>query len=136
MKESAGVLLYRFSSENGIEVMLVHASGNYNRKSPWGIPKGEREDGENFEEAARRETLEETGLAAENLSELGFIEYKKSRKRVHCFAAEAPADASPRCASWEIDACEFLSLAQARKLIHPDQLAFIERLEKKLENKI
>ncbi len=30
MKESAGTLLYR-QGENGLEVLLIHPSGNYNR---------------------------------------------------------------------------------------------------------
>jgi len=38
MKESAGTLLYRHTPD-GLEVLLVHPSGNYNRGKPWGIPK-------------------------------------------------------------------------------------------------
>lgn len=48
------------------------------------------------------------------------------------FAGEAPADAAPRCASWECDRAEFVPLARARELIHPDQAAFLERLEELL----
>ena len=40
MKQSSGTLLYRNGPE-GLEVLLVHASGNYNRGKPWSIPKGE-----------------------------------------------------------------------------------------------
>ena len=39
MKQSSGTLLYR-QGANGLEVLLVHPSGVYNRRSPWGIPKG------------------------------------------------------------------------------------------------
>jgi predicted NUDIX family NTP pyrophosphohydrolase len=102
MRQSAGTLLYRGSGQN-LEVLLVHPSGNYNRQAPWSIPKGEPGEETELEQTARRETLEETGITAGPLISLGHIEYRKSRKRVHCFAGPAPSDAEPRCASWEVD---------------------------------
>jgi predicted NUDIX family NTP pyrophosphohydrolase len=125
--ESAGTLLWRRQGD-GIEVLLVHASGRYNRRSPWGIPKGRPDEGESLEAAARRETLEETGVAAGDLIDLGHIDYTRSRKRVHCFAGPAPDDAAPRCASWEVDCAEFVPLERAFERIHPDQRPFLERL--------
>jgi predicted NUDIX family NTP pyrophosphohydrolase len=128
MKQSAGTLLYR-QGPAGLEVLLVHPSGNYNRRAPWGIPKGELDDeAEGLEATARRETLEETGVVAGALVDLGFIDYTKSRKRVHCFAGPAPTDAAPHPASWEVDQARFVPLDEARKLIHPDQAAFLDRL--------
>ena len=59
---------------------------------------------------------------------LGDMVYRKSRKQVHCFAGPAPADAEPRVASWEIDQARFLPLEEARRLIHPDQAVFLDRL--------
>jgi predicted NUDIX family NTP pyrophosphohydrolase len=127
MKESAGTLLYR--QQNGrLEVLLVHPSGNYNRRAPWGIPKGLPEESEDLESAARRETVEEVGITPGALVPLSSIDYQKSRKRVHCFAGEAPHDAQPRCASWEIDQAEFLPLEEAQRRIHPDQAPFLDRL--------
>src|SRR5262245_26030786 len=104
MKQSAGTLLYREGLE-GIEVLLVHPSGWFNRKAPWSIPKGGPDSDENdLETTARRETKEETGVKVEGaLVPLGHIDYVKSRKRIHCFAGPAPVDAAPRCASWEVD---------------------------------
>jgi predicted NUDIX family NTP pyrophosphohydrolase len=128
MQQSAGTLLYRHGPE-GLEVLLVHPSGNYNRRAPWSIPKGLPEAGEaNLEEAARRETLEETGVQTGRLIPLGQVKYQKSRKIIHAFAGPAPADAQPRLASWEIDQARFVPLKEARKLIHPDQAAFLDRL--------
>lgn len=127
MKQSSGTLLYR-RTERGLEVLLVHPSGNYNRRAPWGIPKGEPDEGESPEATARRETQEETGVSAGELTDLGHIDYTKSRKRVYCFAGEAPAGCEPRCASWEVDRAEFVPVELARGLIHPDQAAFIDRL--------
>jgi predicted NUDIX family NTP pyrophosphohydrolase len=128
MKESAGILLYR-TGPDGLEVLLVHPSGAYNRRSPWSIPKGLVDEGEaELAATARRETLEETGVTAGELVPLGHIDYKKSRKRVHCFAGPAPADAAPRIASWEVDQACFVSLPRARELLHPDQVPFLDRL--------
>ena len=127
MKQSAGTLLYR-QGATGLEVLIVHPSGNYNRKAPWSIPKGEPDGDTGLEENARRETLEETGVQAGALVELGHIDYTKSRKRIFCFAGPAPADAAPRCASWEVDRAEFVPLERARELLHPDQVPFLDRL--------
>jgi predicted NUDIX family NTP pyrophosphohydrolase len=133
MKQSSGTLLYRRGPE-GLEVLLVHPSGNYNRRAPWGIPKGEPEAVEtDLEETARRETLEETGVLAGSLVSLGHIEYRKSRKQVYGFAGPAPADAEPHPASWEVDRAEFVPLEKARTLIHPDQAVFLERLGQHLQ---
>ncbi len=132
MKQSAGLLLWRKTS-NGVEVLLVHASGVYNRKAPFGIPKGELDAGETPEKAAYREVLEETGVDAPGpYIDLGFIDYKKSRKRILAFAAELPSGAVPKCASWEIDRAEMLPIEKAAEIIHPDQRAFLERLARAL----
>ncbi|MCI0380636.1 MAG: NUDIX domain-containing protein [Gemmataceae bacterium] len=135
MKQSAGTLLYRHTP-NGIEVLLVHASGWYNRGKPWSIPKGEPDPGEtDLEGTARRETLEETGVAAGALAPLGSMKYSKSNKVIHAFAGPAPQDAAPRCASWEIDQARFLPLEEARKLIHPEQAVFLDRLQELLKDR-
>jgi predicted NUDIX family NTP pyrophosphohydrolase len=127
-KQSAGTLLYR-RAEEAVEVLLVHPSGAYNRNVPWSIPKGIPNDGEtDLEATARRETLEETGVQAGPLTPLGFIDYHKSRKRVHCFAGPAPAGADPRTASWEVDQARFVRLEEARDLLHLDQRVFLDRL--------
>lgn len=131
MVESAGALLYR-QGQHGWEVLLVHPSGNYNRRAPWSIPKGLPEANEELEAAARREVKEETGILANELVPLGSIEYRKSRKRVHCFAGPAPLGAEPRCASWEVDCAEFVTLTVARERIHPDQVEFLDRLQARL----
>ena len=134
MKESAGILLY-VTSGAGPTVLLVHPSGAYNRKAAFGIPKGEPDPAEPLETTARREVREETGVDVTGpLRSLGFIEYKKSRKRVHAWAAPLPAGATPKCASWEIDKAQMFSLEDARRVIHPDQAVFIDRLVAVLES--
>jgi predicted NUDIX family NTP pyrophosphohydrolase len=129
MKQSAGTLLYRHR-DGRLEVLLVHASGNYNRHKPWSIPKGEPDAGEPLEAAARRETFEETGVTPGELVWVGQITYQKSRKQVHGFAGPAPQDAAPRCASWEVDRAEFVEFSRACELLHHDQLPLLKPLER------
>jgi predicted NUDIX family NTP pyrophosphohydrolase len=127
-KLSSGTLLYRYVGD-AIEVLLVHPAGNYNRRAPWGIPKGAPDPDETMEDTARRETREETGLDyTEPLTDLGYVDYTRSKKRVHGFAGRAPEGASPRCASWEVDKAEFIEITRARRIIHPDQAALLDRL--------
>jgi 8-oxo-dGTP pyrophosphatase MutT (NUDIX family) len=129
MKTAAGCLV-RVPFPDGPRFLLVHPSGGYNRRAPWSIPKGELEPGERPEDAALRETREETGLECRIVAPLGETTYKKSRKRILAFLAE-PAGAVPgpvlEPASWEVDRVEFLTDDEARARIHPDQLVFIER---------
>lgn len=89
MRESAGTLLYRREGDEW-QVLLVHPSGNYNRRAPWSIPKGEPVSGETHEATARRETREETGVIAGELIPLGETILQKSRKRISAFAGGAP----------------------------------------------
>ncbi len=131
-KLSSGTLLYRFVNES-VEVLLVHPAGNYNRRAPWGIPKGAPDPDEALEATARRETLEETGLdITQPLLDLGFVDYTRSKKRVHAYAGMAPGGAAPRCASWEVDKVEFIEITRARRIIHPDQAALLDRLQRHL----
>jgi predicted NUDIX family NTP pyrophosphohydrolase len=111
---------------------LVHPSGWYNKKAPWSIPKGWPEDGESLEQAAARETLEETGVVVHGpLTPLDFVTYKNG-KRVHGFCAPSPNGAIPICASWEVDRAEFFPLSEARHMLHAAQQEFIDRLERHL----
>lgn len=126
---ASGTVLHQYV-EDRLEVLLVHPSGNYNRRAPWGIPKGAPNGDETLEAAARRETWEETGIDVSGpLHDLGYVDYTRSKKRVHGYAAPAPEHAAPRCASWEVDKAEFIEITRARRIIHPDQLALLDRLE-------
>jgi predicted NUDIX family NTP pyrophosphohydrolase len=128
---AAGILLYREADE-GLEVLLVHPSGWYNKKASWSLPKGLLKDGESLEQAAIRETLEETGVAVgAPLAPLGFVTYRWG-KRVHAFCAPRPEGAAPCCASWEVDRAEFVPIGRAWLRLHGAQREFLERLEQHL----
>jgi predicted NUDIX family NTP pyrophosphohydrolase len=76
-------------------VFLVHPGGPYWRKKDegaWSIPKGELDEGEDAEVAARREFMEETGVAISgSLEPLGEIR-QRGGKRVIAFAVEGDVD--------------------------------------------
>lgn len=52
------------TGEKGLEVLLVKPRAGQDK---WGFPKGHVDEGESHEEAAARETLEETGVAVQIL---------------------------------------------------------------------
>src|SRR5246127_5381730 len=87
---SAGILMYRRTGPK-LEVLLVHPGGPYWRRKDegaWSIPKGEMDEGEDAEDAARREFAEETGVAlAGPLQSLGEVR-QRGGKRVLAFTVE------------------------------------------------
>ena len=126
---SAGCLV-RAAFADGTRYLIVHPSGNYNRRAPWSIPKGHVDEGEELAACARRETEEETGLRCRILAPLGEVRYTRGRKTVHAFLAEPLAPVpSPTLepASWEVDRVEFVPAGEARAKLHPDQRAFLDR---------
>src|SRR5215212_1225227 len=61
---SAGILMFRHT-DDGILVLLVHPGGPFWRNrdlGAWSIPKGEYQEGEDPQSAARREFAEELGV--------------------------------------------------------------------------
>lgn len=126
-KVSSGTLLYR-KTGNELEVLLVKPSGPAARYG-WSIPKGLSDDKETLEEAARRETFEETGCKPLSLTYLGYCDYSKSRKRVHCFGGELPPDQQPSAASWEVSEAKLLPVSKAREVIHSDQRKFLDMIQ-------
>ena len=143
MKRSAGVLLRR---DDG-HVLLVHPGGPFwarRDEGAWSIPKGEHGDGEDPEACARREFLEELGVAVEgDLVDLGTVR-QKNRKEVRAFLGEGDVDVSlvvsntftmewpPRSGRQqefpEIDRAEWFTVEEARAKLNPAQAEFLDRL--------
>jgi predicted NUDIX family NTP pyrophosphohydrolase len=94
MATSGGILMYRQTGPR-LEVLLVHPGGPFWRNKDegvWSIPKGEMDEGEDAGIAARREFLEETGVAVlASLELLGEIR-QRGGKRVIAFAVEGDLD--------------------------------------------
>jgi predicted NUDIX family NTP pyrophosphohydrolase len=114
----------------------------------WSIPKGVVESGDPLL-CAKREFNEETGLVADGaLLPLTPLK-QRSGKTVHAFALEASFDLSaftsnlfemewpPRSGQLqkfpEVDRIAYFDMPTARKKILPGQRAFLDELERKLE---
>ena len=144
---SAGILMYR-RGEAGLDVLLVHPGGpfwRYRDLGAWSIPKGELDNGEDPEEAARREFTEELGITATGrLRPLGQVR-QRGGKIVLAYALEGTLDAGAMRSNeisieWpprsgriiqipEIDRAEWFPLTLAREKILLSQQPFLDRLE-------
>lgn len=148
MTLSAGLLVYRQSS-NGYEVFLVHPGGPFwARKDAWGMPKGQLEESAEPLATAKREFQEETGQPAPEGRCLDLGEAKSGGKTIRVFAVEGNPDARnvqsntvkmewpPRSGTQievpEVDKADWKTLAEAASKIHKNQAVFIERLAEKL----
>jgi 8-oxo-dGTP pyrophosphatase MutT (NUDIX family) len=75
--QAAGGVVLRPRQGGGVEVALVHRP----KYGDWSLPKGKLDPGESFEDAARREVWEETGLRTRPERELRPIRYRDSKGR-------------------------------------------------------
>jgi predicted NUDIX family NTP pyrophosphohydrolase len=93
-KISAGILLFRRRPPD-LEVMLVHPGGPFWAKKDlgaWSIPKGLADEGEDLLAAAKREFLEETGMAVDGeFLDLG-AHKQPSGKTIAAWACEGDFD--------------------------------------------
>jgi predicted NUDIX family NTP pyrophosphohydrolase len=146
-KTSAGILLYR-RSDDGIDVLLVHPGGPFWQTrdlGAWSLPKGEYNDREDAEAAARREFKEELGVEAlAPLQSLGQVR-QRAGKIVRGYAMEGDLDINtvrsnevaiewpPRSGQTmyfpEIDRAAWFALPLARERILASQRPFLDRLE-------
>ena len=147
MKRSAGILLYR-RGDATVEVLLGHMGGPlWARRdtAAWSIPKGEYDQDETPEAAARREFQEELGLPvpAGDLRDLGELR-QSSGKLVTVWALEADLDpdlvvpgtfelewpkGSGRLQDFpEVDRVAWLGLDEARDKLVKGQRPFLDRL--------
>src|SRR4051812_1159898 len=96
MKQSAGILLYRYAGKDP-EVFLVHPGGPFWKNKDagaWSIPKGEFTKDEEPLAAAIREFEEETGVHCDgNFLALSPVKIK-SGKQILAWALEKNIDAS------------------------------------------
>jgi predicted NUDIX family NTP pyrophosphohydrolase len=136
---SAGLLVYRYNK--GVrEYLLVHPSGDYNIHQPYYIPKGQLEERESEEEAAKRETYEETGVVADVVFDLGYITYKSKKKKVRAFLAKyvrgkVLKDGSVDWPDWENNIKIFVDVKRAKRLLKKEMIIFIGMAEAYLSSK-
>ena len=150
MKQSAGILLYKFIDVT-IYFLLAHPGGPFWKNKDlesWSIPKGEFTDDEDALVAAQREFFEETGIKVDG----DFIKLEpvklKSGKIVFAWALEFDIDQSsiksndfevewpPKSGNLqkfpEIDRVEWFQTAEALKKINPAQADFIVQMVSKI----
>ena len=147
-KRSAGLLVFRRRAGEGAEVLIAHMGGPFwarREAGAWSIPKGEYEADEEPLAAARREFVEETGMAPPTGTAIELGELVQSGgKRVAAWAVEGDLDATrvrsntfamewPRGSGRvqefpEIDRAEWVALDTARERLVRGQVAFIDRL--------
>jgi predicted NUDIX family NTP pyrophosphohydrolase len=146
-KQSAGILLYRRRSEL-LEVFLVHPGGPFwkNKEAGvWTIPKGEFTSEEPALDAAVREFREETGTTLKGPFQPLSPIRQKGGKRVYAWASpgeldpativsntfeiEWPRRSGKQVAFPEVDKGGWFPLADARAMINPAQVGFLEELE-------
>ena len=144
---SAGILAYR-DGVRGLEVLLVHPGGPFWRHKDdgaWSIPKGEMDDADDPEQAARREFSEELGPSASigPLRALGEIR-QRGGKRVIAFAGECDFEPATLASNtfdleWpprsgrkqsfpEVDRAEWFDVISARQKMLSAQGEFLNRL--------
>ncbi len=142
--ESAGLLMYRV--RNGeIQFLLVHPGGPFWKKKDagaWTIPKGEIEPDEDPLETAKREFAEELGINPQGTFVPLTPVRQKAGKLVRAWAFKGDCDPAT-CKSntfeieWpprsgkkqqfpEVDRVSFFTLAEAREMINPAQVALLE----------
>jgi 8-oxo-dGTP diphosphatase len=105
---------------NGVvHTVLVHRP----RYDDWSFPKGKLWEGESFEEAARREVLEETGLECRIDGELPpsrYMDQHGEPKVVRYWMMET-LDGSVLHPTDEVDEARWLTLAEARDVLTYDR---------------
>lgn len=158
MKQSAGILLYKFIDKTTY-FLLVHPGGPFWKSKDlesWSIPKGEFTADEEPLPAAMREFKEETGFGLEAESEEDFIVLEpvklKSGKMVYAWALEFDIDVTlvksnefemewpPKSGSIknfpEIDKAEWFQTNEALKKINPAQADFIIQIVSKISSSL
>jgi predicted NUDIX family NTP pyrophosphohydrolase len=146
-RTSAGVLLYRRTAGDGVEVLIGHMGGPFWAKKDdggWSIPKGEHGEDEDPFAVAQREFEEELGSPVPATEFLDLGQVRASGKLLTVWAAEGDLDAEA-CRSntfeleWpprsgrvqefpEIDRAAWFDVERARQKLVKGQLPFLDRL--------
>ncbi|SDY30549.1 Predicted NTP pyrophosphohydrolase, NUDIX family [Modestobacter sp. DSM 44400] len=147
-RTSAGILLYRRTPDQGLQVLIGHMGGPFWAKKDaggWSIPKGEHGPDDDPFATARREFAEELGspVPSDDFLPLGTLRVT-SGKVLTVWAAEGNLDAavttsntfelewpprSGRMQSFpEMDRAAWSGLEEARTRLVTGQLPFLDRL--------
>lgn len=132
---AAGVVCWR-ETATGIEIAVVHRDAH----NDVSLPKGKVDPGESLQEAAVRETFEETGIRVTLGAPLGTTEYALPTGRdkiVYYWAAEATPEAlelSTFAPNAEIAALEWIPVESARdRLSYNRDRDVIDRFRERID---
>lgn len=154
-KRSAGLLVFRRTGGEGVEVLIGHMGGPFwesREEEAWSFPKGQYEPDETAEDAARREFQEELGLAAPDGEWFPLGEARqRNGKIVTIWAVEGDLDPTrvvpgtftmewpPRSGVTaefpEIDRVGWFAPEAAAPLLVTGQRVFLERLRAHLDGR-
>jgi len=121
LKTTAGLLVVRDN-----RVLLVNNGGEL-----WGIPKGQVEDDEPLDQAAYRETKEETGVAGKIVGALGAVH--THQENLYAFLAKYESGGTITAGGWvlsgdgENQLARFMNPGEAMEKISPMQKIFLQR---------
>jgi predicted NUDIX family NTP pyrophosphohydrolase len=148
-KRSAGILPFRVSSDQSVEVLIVHPGGplwKNKQDQAWSVVKGEYDPDEAPEQAAEREFFEELGLPAPKGERLDLGEVQQAGgKRVRVWAVEVenlpvediisnrfemewPPNSGQQQSFPEIDRADWVPIELARGRLVTAQAEFLDRL--------
>jgi len=147
---AAGIFVIR----KDYKLLICHPTNH--DKNVWSIPKGKIENGEDAMDAAMRETYEETNIDFYNddrlfvnknfdIFELDVVEYNHKRKDLKPFVFKEVIDSEVdwsvieiKCNSNvpeerggfpEMDSYQWVSLSDAKKLLHPTQVVCLNKIQ-------
>ncbi|MBB4780572.1 NUDIX domain-containing protein [Streptomyces rapamycinicus] len=152
-KRSAGLLLYRDAGP-AVEVLLAHMGGPFwatRDEGAWTVPKGEYDEDETPEAAARREFQEELGVAPPGGEPVPLGSVTQTGGKVviawalrgeldpagitpGTFAMEWPKGSGRMREFPEIDRVGWFGLDEARRKLVTKQRVFLDRLEERLRS--
>ena len=131
-----------------LEFFLVHPGGPFFVKKDigvWGIPKGEIHEGEDALATAQREFEEETGFKAEGAflpltpvtQKGGKIvqawafegDCDPEKMKSNTFTMEWPPSSGRQQAFPEVDRAGWFGINEAKRIINPPQISFLEELQ-------
>ena len=116
--QAAGGVVTRSARDGTLEVLVVHRP----RYDDWSLPKGKLEPGESFEDAARREIEEETGVRVELGAALPTTDYvdRHGRPKVVHYWRMTPVGRTAWEPNDEVDEMRWITASEAAKLLSYD----------------
>jgi polyphosphate kinase len=127
LRAAGGVVIRETGTET--QVLVVHRP----RYDDWSLPKGELEDGEDWQAAAQREVEEETGVVTELGRELTPIHYTDrdgDAKTVRWWVMRPiTGSSSLHAVDRDVDEARWVALDEARELLtHETDVALLDEL--------